>query len=177
MPASSAFGFTDPHRYQAAIRASNIELFSTAKGGFNAELTQIDLDRLWMSRGSESLPTISHGKITARRVVQEFLDGGEQPAIQHNGIEVSPGEIVINDGRLVHRRCLSAVEMQWGELVLHGDGERIHQRSGEGLLTSPQLTLHDRALSCYYVIREDRRTHIEPRDLGNHSSNGGQACA
>src|SRR5262249_31182226 len=30
---------------------------------------------------------------------------------------------------------------------------------------------------CYALIRENRRTHIEPRDLGNHPADGGQACA
>src|SRR5262245_59042651 len=116
MPASRAFSFTDPHRYQAAIRASNIEFFPTAKGVFNAELIQIDLSRLWLQRGSETLPAISHGVITARRVVIEFLTRQGQPAFQHNGIKVSPGEIVINDWRLVHRRC--SAPHHWGSLSL-----------------------------------------------------------
>src|SRR5262245_60122855 len=107
MFASRAFTFIDPESYQATIRASSIELLPTTRGDFNAELTQIELNRLWMQRGSESLPTISHGILTAQRAVIEFLARQDQPPYQHNGIEVSPGEIVINDWRLVHRRCFT----------------------------------------------------------------------
>lgn len=107
MPASRTFTFTDPESYQAAIRAADIEHFLTTKGDFKAQLTQIDLNHLWMQGGNESLPTISHGKLTAKRAVIEFLARSDQRAYQLNGIEVSPGEIVIDDGGHVHRRCFA----------------------------------------------------------------------
>jgi AraC-like DNA-binding protein len=116
MPASRTFSFIDPELYQAAIRASSIELFPTTKGNFNAELTQIELNQLWMQRGSESLSAISQGVLTAKRAVIEFLARQAQPPYQHNGVEVSPGEIVINDWRLVHRRCLTP--HNWGSMSL-----------------------------------------------------------
>jgi AraC-like DNA-binding protein len=116
MPATRTFVFTDPLSYQAAIRATDIELFPTRKGDFRAELMQIDLDRLCMQRGSESLPAISHAVITEDRLVIEFLVGADQPAFRHNGIDVSPGDMVINDRRLVHRRCFAP--HHWGTMSL-----------------------------------------------------------
>jgi AraC-like DNA-binding protein len=116
MPACRIFEFTDPDRYQAAIRASNIELFPTTRGAFFAELTQIDLHRLWMQRGNENLPTISHGVVTADRAVIEFLSGWDQPAFQHNGVDVPAGEIVVDNRRSAHRRCSRS--HHWGSMSL-----------------------------------------------------------
>jgi hypothetical protein len=53
---SHIFSFTDPHPYQAAIRAANVEILPTTKGNFHADLMHIDLHRLWLQRGRESLP-------------------------------------------------------------------------------------------------------------------------
>src|SRR5262249_244825 len=50
---------------------------------------------------------ISHGMLTAKRAGIEFLARQDQPPFQHNGMEVSPGEIVINNWRPVHRRCFT----------------------------------------------------------------------
>jgi len=116
MPAGRTFTFTDPERYQAAIRASNVELFPIGKGAFRAELTQIDLHRLWMQRGSENIPTISHGVVTADRAVIEFLTRSGQPSFQRNGVEVAPGRIVVDDRRLAHRRCFTP--HHWGSMSL-----------------------------------------------------------
>ena len=116
MPASCRFAFTDPEPYQAAIRAASIELFPTTKGDFNAELAQIELGQLWMQRGTESLPTISHGTVTARRAVTRFLTRQDQPSFQHNGMEVSPDEIVVADWSMAHRRYF--VPHHWGSMSL-----------------------------------------------------------
>jgi AraC-like DNA-binding protein len=116
MPASRTFTFTDPDAYQAAIRAARIEHFPTSKGDFNAELTRIDLNRLWMQRGNESLPAISHGMLTAKRAVIEFLARQDQPAYQLNGMKVSPGDIVLDDGRHLHRRCFAP--RHWASMSL-----------------------------------------------------------
>ena len=50
MPWSKFLTFTDPFPYQSAIRAADWEIFPTAKGEFRAELTQINLNKLWMQR-------------------------------------------------------------------------------------------------------------------------------
>jgi AraC-like DNA-binding protein len=116
MPASRIFEFTDPEHYQTAIRASDIELFPTRNGEFFAELIQIDLNRLWLQRGSENLPTISRGVVTAEHAVIEFLTCADQPPFQRNGTDVAPGTIVVDDRRPAHRRC--SIPHRWGSTSL-----------------------------------------------------------
>lgn len=92
MPSSRIFTFDDPQRYQAGIRAATAEVLPTTKGQFHAELMQIDLHRLWMQRQRETLPRICRGSINRDRIAIEFPVGAS--GFRHNGLDVSPGEIV-----------------------------------------------------------------------------------
>jgi hypothetical protein len=75
MPASRNFEFSDPYPYQTAVRAANVEVFLASRGEFRGNLIQIDLIRLWLQRGSESLPGISHCAAPPGRAALEFLTG------------------------------------------------------------------------------------------------------
>jgi AraC-like DNA-binding protein len=77
---------------------------------------QIDLHRLWLQRGSESLPRIINGPVSSDRVAIEFPIGTHQPAIRHRGINVAPGEIVVHDTEPVARR--SFAPSHWGSMSL-----------------------------------------------------------
>ena len=117
MAASRVLAFTDPHPFQTAIRAAEIEILPTTKGDFRGELTQIDLPRLWMQRGRESLARVFRSKVISRRAPIFFLTEANQPAMRHSGMEVSPGEIiVIGSGSAHHQR--TAGPSQWGALSL-----------------------------------------------------------
>jgi AraC-like DNA-binding protein len=113
---SRTFKFTDPYPYQAAIRGAELEVIVTTAGDFRAELMQIDLPRLRISRGRESLPRIFHGAVDAKRVAINFLTAADQPAIYHRGRAVSPGEIIVNDLTSMHRR--TNAPCQWGAMSL-----------------------------------------------------------
>ena len=52
MAGSGAFAFADPKAYQAAVTPAQIEVFVTAKGNFHAELTRVELPRLWLQRAT-----------------------------------------------------------------------------------------------------------------------------
>jgi len=139
MPASRVLTFTDPQAYQAAIRAAQVEILPTAKGDFRAELTQINLHRLWMQRGRESLPRIYLATVNKGRAPIGFLTDAGQPAIQHCGMHVSPGDIIINDLQPMHRR--SHAPCSWGSISLTSEdlaafGESIAGRE----LTVPAIT-------------------------------------
>src|SRR5258707_10822871 len=103
MPWSKVFAFSDPFPYQAAIRAADVELYPTTRGEFRAELTQITLNQLWMQRFHEKLPQVFVSKIKPGRKVIGFLTG-EQPAIQHCGMNLSPRDIVICNSDAMHHR-------------------------------------------------------------------------
>src|SRR4051794_36484570 len=107
MPASRIATFTDPQAYQAAIRAATVQVFPTTGGDFQAELVQINLHRLWLQRGRESLPRLADGAVNAGRVAFEFLLGSDQPPFRHSGIDLSPDEVVVNGWDATHRRTFA----------------------------------------------------------------------
>jgi AraC-like DNA-binding protein len=115
-PSSRIFSFTDPVPYQSVILAAEAEIFPTAKGDFRAELTQINLGKLWLQRGSENLPRVYRGTFNADRAPIGFLTKADQPTFQHNGLEVAPGDIIVNDVRPMHRR--TQAPCHWGSLSL-----------------------------------------------------------
>jgi AraC-like DNA-binding protein len=102
MTGYNSFTFTDPIPYQAAIRGAEVELLVTCRGDFHAELTQIDLDRLWMQYGCESLPRVSHAVVSSERVPIMFLADTDQAAVHFSGKEVSTAAIVANGVATAH---------------------------------------------------------------------------
>jgi AraC-like DNA-binding protein len=143
MPSSRIFTFTDPHPYQAAIRTVKVEIFPTTKGKFHAELVQIDLHRLWLQRGRENLPRVCHGPVIRERASIEFLVGADQRAFRHNGVDVSPGEIVVNDWNSAHRR--SFAPHHWGSISL----TPAHLAAAGRALAGRELTVR----SVTHVVR------------------------
>ena len=113
---SAMLRFGDPEHYQASIRAADVQIFPTTKGDFHAELTQVSLRQLWIQRGRESLPRVMFGATNADRAIIGFLTHSEQPAVQHCGIEVLPGNIIVNDSKSMHRRTHAACS--WGSMSL-----------------------------------------------------------
>jgi len=138
-PSSRIFSFTDPHQYQAVILAAQAEIFPTAKGAFHAELTQINLGRLWLQRGWENLPRVYRGTFHVDRAPIGFLTKADQPTFQHCGLEVAPGDIIVNDCRPMHRR--TQAPCYWGSMSLPAAdlaamGEAVTGRE----LTAPSVT-------------------------------------
>jgi len=119
MSGSRVLAFTDPYPYQCAIRGAQFEVLVTRKGDFSADLTQIELSRLWMQRGRERLPRIFRGSVNADRIAIGFLTDENQPAILHCGRAIAPGDIVVNDPHPMHRR--TNAPCAWGAMSLTPD--------------------------------------------------------
>jgi len=119
MPWSRVVSFTDPFPYQAAIRAADIELYPTARGQFHAELTQINLSKLWMQRLNENLPLIYASKLQPGRRAIGFLTSDQQPGKQHCGVEVSPRDIVVSKYDSMHHRTRG--DSRYGTMSLTTD--------------------------------------------------------
>jgi len=105
MPSSTVRTFTDPEDYAAAIRQGTVELTVTRPGNFTANLTRIDLHRLWMQRFSENLPRISHVAGWGGRAIIAF--------------QTHPGPKLLRGG----------VQMETSNIVRHADGQSYHQLS------------------------------------------------
>jgi AraC-like DNA-binding protein len=119
MPCSRVVSFTDPFSYQSAFRSVEVELFPTVKGKFFAELTQVSMNKLWVQLAHEALPRIYIGAGKPHRAAIGFLTRINQPAMQHRGMEVLPGDIVINDTDLMYRR--TEANCDWGSMSLSPD--------------------------------------------------------
>src|SRR6266851_3099686 len=121
--------FADPDDYQAGIDGASVNLIVAGSGDFNARLTWLNLRRLRVLRASENLPRIAFFSLSPAQVFVSF------PA--------SPGPPLTYGG----------VGLQFGDVVFHSRGERMHQRTnGEsqwGLISLPpeQLVACGKALT------------------------------
>ena len=72
MSSSAVHTFTDPDDYSAAIRNAKSEVTVIGRGQFAAEITWIDLNRLFMQRFSDNLPRVAHLAGASGRVFISF---------------------------------------------------------------------------------------------------------
>jgi AraC-like DNA-binding protein len=117
MPDSAIVTFTDPHQYHAGIRDLKVEGVVTARGDYRVELVRMDLDRIWMHRGDESLARVLNYTASGKRTTLMFGTDQSQPAMHIRGTEVSHDEVaVIGFGSADHYR--SSATCRWGALSL-----------------------------------------------------------
>lgn len=89
------FTFADPDDYQSRIRASRAEILTSGTGRFEAGLTCIDFDRLWMQCGHDSLPRIARTALDERRAAVFFLARPQPHATLFNGHALRSGEMAL----------------------------------------------------------------------------------
>src|SRR5271154_7114049 len=105
MATSRVLTFADPFPYQRAIRAADLEMLPTARGDFHAELTQVTMNQVWMQRFHQSLPQVNAGSMKPGRRVIGFVTRKHQPPMQHSGLGVSYGDIVVCSSDIMHQRA------------------------------------------------------------------------
>jgi AraC-like DNA-binding protein len=117
MPDSEVMTFTDPDAYHANIRRSRVEGGVTGRGEYRTELTRIDLHRLWMQRGDESLPRVLDVSPSGERPAIVFGTNQNQLAMHFDGRELPQHEIIITgSGVPIHFRSSGACH--WGAISL-----------------------------------------------------------
>jgi AraC-like DNA-binding protein len=163
MPSSSHFAFSDPFAYQAALWISDIEILPTEKGKFRAELTQINLDKVWMQRGHENLPHVVAGTVTPIRKAITFLTK-EQEMI-YCGQPVLPGSIIVHRTDSQHRR--NAANRNWGSMSLAHDDFNAACKAitgcdirdeALGLVVRPDPNLTSRLLQVHETVEMIAKT-------------------
>jgi len=105
MPESRVYAFTEPSDYEASIGEARIELLVTGRGQFRAALTRAELGQLHLLRSQEDLASIAYIALEPDLVFVAFPTGFDPPPVW-GGRELQPGEI-----------------------VFHGRGDRMHQRT------------------------------------------------
>jgi AraC-like DNA-binding protein len=117
MASSCISNFTDAFAYETAVRSAEVEVLVTERGDFHAELTEIDLPRLWIRRGRESLPRISRVHVPAERALLYFLSEVSQPAMHVGGRDLLAGEIMVCPSSTTHHDWTTA-PCDWGSICL-----------------------------------------------------------
>ena len=102
MPSSRVLFFADPRPYRTTVSAAGVEVFITTDGALRAELTQINLHRLWMQRGWDTLPRVFHCAASARRSTIVFLEDGKPGTISQTGRELSSAATIIDGVGATH---------------------------------------------------------------------------
>ena len=96
MPSSAFRTFSDPDEHAAAIRAAKATILVTKPGEYRAELTRVDLHRLWMQTSRTVLPHVARYSVARDRSVVLFPGEAHRGSIHHTGIELSHGEMMFN---------------------------------------------------------------------------------
>ena len=116
--------FANRDDYQAEIGDASVNLIVTGAGDFKARLTWLNLRRLHVLRACENLPRIAFISVSPAQVFVSF-PASAGPPLTYSGLG-----------------------LQFGDVVFHGRGERMHQRtSGEcrwGLISLP----HEQLAAC-----------------------------
>jgi AraC-like DNA-binding protein len=116
MALSKVFSFDDPSTCQAIFTSADVELFPTAKGDFHAEVTQIRMNGIWMHRIHIALPEINTVAVKSGRRSIGFLTERNSSSLLSCGLEVLPGDIVMNRSDVVHQR--SDADFHYGTVSL-----------------------------------------------------------
>jgi AraC-like DNA-binding protein len=82
-----------------------VEILPTTSEDFQVEVTQVGADQLWMQRIHVSAPTVCTVACKSNRRSIGFLTESNSSPFQHCGLEVSPGDIIVNGFDVVHRRA------------------------------------------------------------------------
>jgi len=110
------FSLSDPSACQAVFWSADVKLLPTAKGSFGAEVTQIGMSRVWMHRIRISLPEVNTVAVKPGRRSIGFLTEPNSSPLLHCGLEVLPGDIVVNRFDVIHQR--SNANFHYGTISL-----------------------------------------------------------
>jgi AraC-like DNA-binding protein len=105
MRGSGTTTFTDADDYQASIRGAKFSLVFRSQRDFKARLTWVELRHLRLLRAQENLPRVAHVSLTSDLVFVAWRTRYDAPQI------------------------IDGVELQPGDIVFHGRGERLHQQT------------------------------------------------
>ena len=105
MPSCAYTSFDDPDQFSAAVRAAEVKLTVTRRGGSHATLMRADLHALWLQEGQESFSRVAHVGLTPTRVITMFTQSGGAP-LHWCGKEAAPGTLILGGlGEEAYQRC------------------------------------------------------------------------
>jgi AraC-like DNA-binding protein len=162
MFATNTYRASDPDEYSSLIRGARVEVILAQRGAFDAQVTRVDLDNLWMQRGHESLARTFRGVTPANRVIFWFL-ASPQPAATILSSEIGSNQLALLAPALAGG-WRSTAPCDWASMSLPTDDFRRYGSSLAGRDVMPReiqqvLQPSDSALSRL------RRLHQAAIDL------------
>lgn len=156
---SSVKTFTDPDEYIAHTRSVGSRIILTGYGPLRAELTRIQLHRLWLQRGVFPLEAIYCAASPPDRISLIF---NTTSSVVRDGCEATPDDLMI---WLPSRRSYAhAKQFSYGTLSLPiSDVETIRTLTGQEIATTSQIRPTSHALSRLRLI------HHNAAELAKHS--------
>jgi AraC-like DNA-binding protein len=120
MPWSRVVNFSDPVSLQGALQsATQAEILPTVRGQFQAQATQIGMDRLRMQRFQIHLPQIVTVATAPERRSIGFLIEGSSSDLHHCGLKVATGNMLMYGNDVLHQR--SGSDFRYGTMSLPAD--------------------------------------------------------
>jgi AraC-like DNA-binding protein len=149
MALSRVLSFDDPSACQAVFPSADVELFPTARGNFHADITQIGMNGIWLHRIHISLPEINTVAVKPGRRSIGFLTECNSSSLLDCGLDVRPGDIVMNRSDVVHQR--SDADFHYGTLSMPSDyldaaaetiiGRELPERSYKSTVRPPSALM------------------------------------
>ncbi|WP_128971217.1 AraC family transcriptional regulator [Bradyrhizobium tropiciagri] len=157
----------DPLLCPSAVQGMETNVFPTKRGQLDLTIEQIGLDRLWMSRYEVNLPQIARFAVRPGRRSISFLPQLEGPSIQHCGMDVAPGDIVIDKLDVLqhqrtganHRYCgMSLPEDELSAALATVVGTDFLEKQLATRVVRPRPELMSRLLKMHQTAGELART-------------------
>jgi AraC-like DNA-binding protein len=141
MPWSRVLTFTDPLPCQAAILSADVEILPTTSEDFQVEVTQVGADRLWMQTIHVSSPTVCTVACKSNRRSIGFLTESNSSPFQHCGLEVSPGDIIVNGFDVMHRRAGAGLDYGSISLPIDALDRAVEAIVGRDFMKGPRQSI------------------------------------
>jgi AraC-like DNA-binding protein len=169
MPWSTVQRFADPEAAGAAVQGSEVKVFPTAKGRFDTEITKVRFDRVWTQRFHSTLPQVVTVAPKPDRKAISFLTEPKSSTLIYCGIEVLPGDIIVNRSDAIHTRCsgeirngaMSLPTKELNEALRAITGRELPQKQKNIVRPDPSLML--RLLDLHRTVGQ--LAHTSPETL------------
>jgi len=116
MPSGGTTSYSNPGQYQSKGYGAQVDFVFGKWGDFKARLTWVELRHLHLFHSQENLPRVSYVSLTPERVFIAFPTHSDPPQIW-GGVKLTSGDIVIHGrGERMHQRTMAA--SRWGFVSL-----------------------------------------------------------
>jgi AraC-like DNA-binding protein len=157
--------FTDPGDYQASVAGASINLVLTGGGNFDGRLTWINLRRLRLVRGRETVPHIAFVEVAPETVLIAFPTSRD-PSQIWGGVKLRSADIVLLGPReRIHRRTSKAsswsfISLARKDLAAHAGMDLISPKATKILRPAPAAVAHLSRLHAQACLLAETKSEL-----------------